>query len=227
MAWCARCAWGPARRLLRPSVTWRSIDQEAQRGLSCVDSVKLSQGPCTLEFKAFNEPQQPLQTCKQQISSYECPRKEEEVVGLDDGEAGHSRLVRHQAHSSLTPYMPSAEKQAAVNEDLLFTSPFMKLMKSCLRKGCTEQKCKDLELSSMEEVATETAAGSRGGEGLAGLARYVSRAPEGLVDPTATAPSQKSGGAGAGGGRGKGCRRASEPMESEDTTDEAMEGGDE
>eukprot|EP00983_Pelagomonas_calceolata_P058585 1145555-Pelagomonas_calceolata.AAC.2 len=47
-------------------------------------------------------------------------RKEEEVIDLDDGagQAGPSRFAKRQ-QSSLTPYMPSAEKQAAHNKDLL------------------------------------------------------------------------------------------------------------
>eukprot|EP00983_Pelagomonas_calceolata_P078157 1154174-Pelagomonas_calceolata.AAC.5 len=64
----------------------------------------------------------PLQTCKQHSSSCKRPHEEEEeVVEVHDvdEEAGPSRPIKRQAQSSLTPYMPSAEKEAAVNKGLL------------------------------------------------------------------------------------------------------------
>eukprot|EP00983_Pelagomonas_calceolata_P046768 1140332-Pelagomonas_calceolata.AAC.5 len=62
----------------------------------------------------------PSQTLKQYTAAYKRPCKKEEAIDLNDGDegAGPSHFAKHQ-QSSLTPCMPSAEKQAAVNKDLL------------------------------------------------------------------------------------------------------------
>eukprot|EP00967_Tisochrysis_lutea_P142600 scaffold263730_cov17-Tisochrysis_lutea.AAC.1 len=54
-------------------------------------------------------PNNPTQTCKQ-YTSFKCPRKEEEVIELDDGdeEAGPSRFAKR-LQSSLTSYMLCGE----------------------------------------------------------------------------------------------------------------------
>eukprot|EP00983_Pelagomonas_calceolata_P093672 1157801-Pelagomonas_calceolata.AAC.8 len=64
-------------------------------------------------------PNNPLQTCKQHSSSCKPPGEEEAMIQMDDGEAGPSRSAKRQGQSSLTSYIPLAEKQDAVNKEML------------------------------------------------------------------------------------------------------------
>eukprot|EP00983_Pelagomonas_calceolata_P036065 1128194-Pelagomonas_calceolata.AAC.3 len=126
VVWYARCAWGPAGRLKKPSAK-RHLDahcKKLEEGYEMVTMPELGDGPSMLRCKGWGEvvsPSNPSQACKQHSSACKRPR-EEEVIDLDeDDEAGSSRPVKCKAtQSSIAHHMPSAEEQAVVNKDLFY-----------------------------------------------------------------------------------------------------------